>query len=233
MRHEQAAAADVADVRMVAEALRAGARAAARRASAPRRAGRRAAITCCTASAAAQATGWPMYVWPCWKKPLPRASASTMRSLDQHARRSAGSRRPGPWRSPSGRGRCPPARPRAACRCGPCRTSPRRRSAGCRGGRRSRARAGSSPGTGGSAPGVAPPTVSATNAITLSRPEPLDRSPRARAPAARRRPRRSRRRGGRGTRSRATTCVTSISSGANWRRRHSLPPTASAPSVLP
>ena len=54
-------------------------------------------------------------------------------------RRSAGSRRPGPWRWSRGRAPRPPARRRRACRCGPCRTSPRRGSAARRGGRRPRA----------------------------------------------------------------------------------------------
>ena len=53
-------------------------------------------------------------------------------------RRSAGSRRPGPWRRSRCRGRCRPARRRTACRCGPCRSSPRRAPAARRSGRRSR-----------------------------------------------------------------------------------------------
>ena len=89
-------------------------------------------------------------------------------------RRSAGSRRPAPWRPPGCRARCPPAPRRASCRCGPCRTSPRPGSAARRGGRRSRASRGNSRAARRRSPVVAPTTGSAQNATTRSGPSALE-----------------------------------------------------------
>ena len=57
---EQAAAADLADVRMIAEARGRAARAACAPCCRTRPSSCSSAIVCCTASAAAQASGWPM-----------------------------------------------------------------------------------------------------------------------------------------------------------------------------
>ena len=133
--HEQAAAADVADVRMVVEALAAARSPARARARARSRAGRRA-----RSPAAPRAPRRRRRVAEVGVAVLEEAAAAAHR-VDDPARapaprRSAGSRRPGPWRSRAGRARRLPARMRAACRSGPCRTSLRRGSAARRGDRR-------------------------------------------------------------------------------------------------
>ncbi len=173
-------------------------------------------ITFCTASAAAHATAMADVGVPVLEEAAARRERLDDAPLRRAPRRSAGSRRPGPWRSSSGRARCLPARARAACRCGPCRTSPRRRSAGCRGGRRSRARGGSSRAPAGPRPSVAPPTGLGDEARSRLSPPSSSiaassslREPLAVLLAA------SRRRAGRGTRSTARRASTSISSGAN------------------
>ena len=125
-RHEKAAAADVPDMRMAGEArwrpLRRPAPARAhgveqivaldhllhrKRRGASRPDGR------CTCGRAGRVR-------------CPRRSASTI-SDARAPRRSAGSRRPVPWRWRSDPARHLPARPRTAFRCGPCRTSLRPR----------------------------------------------------------------------------------------------------------
>ena len=75
-----------------------------------------------TARPAAQASGLPPNVEPCW----PGASrCGRLRAEGRPGRRSA-RRRPGPWPASSRRARPRPAGRRTTCRCGRCRSAPRR-----------------------------------------------------------------------------------------------------------
>ena len=203
-----------------------------RRARARWRAGRRRAIISCTASAAAHASGCPMYVWPCWKKPLPRAARRRSFCDEHRADRLIAAAQSLGDRHQVGHDAFLLARVQRAGAAHAAHHFVEDQQDAVAVAELADA-AGSSPASAGTAPAVAPTTVSATNAMTLSGAEALDRRlelvARAAAPYCSASPAAR----GRGTRSRARHASTSISSGANCARRHALPPTASAPSVLP